>query len=192
MKLATRGAREHRLFAALACAVTAACGGGQVSPSDVIESDDGRSFADTLLFLVTVKDQSTTPERYLDSDHVHRIELDVDGRSWGTFTVTPEKDTPGDYRYHDSPDEKLVVATLSERDDREELELETAEDWVDFLGEHLSPGGHVAELRRLWLRAGEDLTEIPVGEMVPFELGDGYESALVGSVEVATRALGAP
>lgn len=192
MKLASRGASGCLLLAAVACAATVACGGGQATPHDVVESDDGRSFADTLLLLVTVKDDSSTVERYLDADHVHRIDLGVDGRNWGIFTVTPEQDTPVDYRYHDSPREKLVVAALAERDDRDDLDLETAEEWVDFLSQHLSPGGHVAELRRLWLRAGADVTEVPVGEMIPFELEDGYESALVGSIEVKAPALEEP
>lgn len=182
------GTRGRRLIALLLCVGMMACGGEDARPSDVVESDDGRSFAATLLMLVVVKDESSTSERYFDPNHVHRLELGVDGRAWGTFTVTPEDETPQNFRYQDDPTEKLVVTTLSEREDIEKLNLSTAEEWVEFLAQHLSPGGHVAQLHTLWLRAGEEEIEVPVERMIPFELPDGHESAMLGTIELDASA----
>ncbi len=147
------------------------------------------SRADTLVLLLSVRLSET--QQYLSSTELSSVHLLVDGDEWGTFAAQPAfaqspDGSAGIWAVTDERNQALFVAALGEASVSSDEASASAGDFAALLRRQLPAGAHVAELAEVELTAADGTSfALARHDLIAFEVADGFQSALVGEVELS-------
>ncbi|MEA2043064.1 MAG: hypothetical protein U9N85_11005 [Bacteroidota bacterium] len=157
--------------------------------SSIYSEDESATFRN-ILFVLTPYIEQAGEKKYLVTDTIKNIRVNINGKDWGTFNSIP-KDTAtfdyseqADFLVSNIPVKYSVIAPVGANDPDT---LSTAGEYSDMLNNYftLSPGFYLCEVNAFDLKLENgDIRTINPHITEPLEIKEGMTSIFLGEFEV--------